>query len=134
MKAKRKWLNSFFKKRKIELLEMCEKMTGKYELPSKLALANMIKESEEGCVKLPFNSEDEFLILMVDTVILFGFTLEDLGKAIKAYNEYSTIELKGEKFIDIRFEENQFVLRFGIETDEKSAMKLKEFLKEKCIA
>jgi len=44
------------------------------------------------------------------------------------------IELKGEKFIDIRFEENQFVLRFGIETDEKSAMKLKEFLKEKCIA
>jgi len=44
------------------------------------------------------------------------------------------IELKGEKFIDIRFEENQFVLRFGIETDEKSAMKLQEFLKEKCVA
>ena len=44
------------------------------------------------------------------------------------------IELKGEKFIDIRFKENQFVLRFGFETDEKSAMKLKEFLKEKCIA
>ncbi len=44
------------------------------------------------------------------------------------------IELKGEKFIDIRFEENQFVLRFGFETDEKSAMKLQEFLKEKCVA
>ncbi len=134
MKAKRKWLNSFFKKRKIELLEMCEELTGKYELPSKSTLAKRIFESEEGCVKLPFNSEFEFLILMIDTVILFGFTLEDLGKAIKAYNEYSTIELKGEKFIDIRFEENQFVLRFGFETDKKSAMKLQEFIKEKCIA
>jgi len=134
MKANRKWLKSFLKERKIEIMKKNKEMTGKYELPSKLALANMIKESEEGCVKLPFNSEDEFLILMVDTVILFGFTLEDLGKAIMAYNEYSTLGLKGEKFIDIRFEENQFVLRFGIETDEKSAMKLKEFLKEKCIA
>jgi hypothetical protein len=44
------------------------------------------------------------------------------------------IELKGEKFIDIRFEENQFVLRFGFETDKKSAMKLQEFIKEKCVA
>jgi hypothetical protein len=111
-----------------------KEMTGKYELPSKLALANMIKESEEGCVKLPFNSEDEFLILIIDTVILFGFTLEDLGKAIMAYNEYSTLGLKGEKFIVISFEKNQFVLRFGFETDEKSAMKLQEFLKEKCVA
>jgi len=89
MKANRKWLKSFLKERKIEIMKKNKEMTGKYELPSKLALANMIKESEEGCVKLPFNSEDEFLILMVDTVILFGFTLEDLGKAIKAYNEYS---------------------------------------------
>jgi hypothetical protein len=134
MKAKRKWLNSFFKKRKIELLEMCEELTGKYELPSKSTLAKRILKSEEGCLNIPFNSEDEFLILMIDTVILYGFTLEDLGKAIMAYNEYSTIELKGEKFIDIRFEENQFVLRFGFETDKKSAMKLQEFIKEKCIA
>ncbi len=134
MKAKRKWLNSFFKKRKIELLEMCEELTGKYELPSKSTLAKRILKSEEGCVKLPFNSEDEFLILMVDTVILFGFTLEDLGKAIMAYNEYSTLGLKGEKFIVISFEKNQFVLRFGFETDKKSAMKLQEFIKEKCIA
>ena len=134
MKDKRKWLNSFFKKRKIELLEMCEELTGNYELPSKSTLAKRIFESEEGCVKLPFNSEFEFLILMIDTVILFGFTLEDLGKAIMAYNEYSTLGLKGEKFIVISFEKNQFVLRLGFETDEKSAMKLQEFLKEKCIA
>ena len=134
MKANRKWLKSFLKERKIEIMKKNKEMTGKYELPSKLALANMIKESEEGCVKLPFNSEDEFLILMIDTVILYGFTLEDLGKAIMAYNEYSSIEIKGEKFIVISFEKNQFVLRFGFETDEKSAMKLQEFLKEKCVA
>jgi hypothetical protein len=134
MKAKRKWLNSFFKKRKIELLEMCEELTGKYELPSKSTIAKRILKSEEGCLKIPFNSEDEFLILMVDNVILFGFTLEDLGKAIMAYNGYSTLGLKGEKFIVISFEKNQFVLRFGFETDKKSAMKLQEFIKEKCIA
>jgi hypothetical protein len=113
---------------------MCEELTGKYELPSKSTIAKRILKSEEGCLKIPFNSEDEFLILMVDNVILFGFTLEDLGKAIMAYNGYSTLGLKGEKFIVISFEKNQFVLRFGFETDKKSAMKLQEFIKEKCIA
>ena len=134
MKANRKWLKSFLKERKIEIMKKNKEMTGKYELPSKLALANMIKESEEGCEKFYINSEAEFYARMADIMILFGFTLIDVALANKAYKEFSKIELKGEKFIVISFENDQFVLRLGFEPDEKSVIQLQEFIKEKCIA
>ena len=71
---------------------------------------------------------------MTYIMILFDFTLVDVALANMAYKELSKIELKGEKFIVISFENNQFVLRIGFEPDEKSAMKLQEFIKEKCVA
>jgi hypothetical protein len=94
----------------------------------------MIKESEEGCEKFYINSEAEFYARMADIMILFGFTLIDVALANKAYKEFSKIELKGEKFIVISFENDQFVLRLGFEPDEKSVIQLQEFIKEKCIA
>jgi len=103
-------------------------------LPSKWTLANSIKESEEGYKKLYINSEAEFYSRMVDIMILYRLTFEDLGKAIMAYNELRKIELKGEKFIVISFENDQFGLRLGFEPDEKSAMELREFIKEVCVA
>ena len=128
MKANRKLFTSFIEDRKIEIMKANKEITGKYELPSKLLLANSLKESKEGYKKLYFNSKTEFYVRIVDIMILYGFTLEDLGKAIMAYNEYSTIRLKGEKFIIIiSFEENKFVLRLGVEPDEKSAIQFKSF-------
>jgi hypothetical protein len=134
MKANSKLFTSILKDREILIMKIFKEMTGKYELPSKWTLANSIKESEEGYKKLYINSEAEFYSRMVDIMILYRLTFEDLGKAIMAYNELRKIELKGEKFIIISFENDQFVLKLGFEPDEKSEMELGEFIKEVCVA
>ncbi|MFM7089718.1 MAG: hypothetical protein ACKOZZ_02815, partial [Bacteroidota bacterium] len=64
MKIRSKELNSFIKKRKIEIKKLTKEMIGKYEFPPKWLLINSIKGSVDGCEKIHFDSKAMFNIIM----------------------------------------------------------------------
>jgi hypothetical protein len=121
MKIRSKELNSFIKKRKIEIKKLTKEMIGKYEFPPKWLLINSIKESVDGCEKIHFDSKAMFNIIMIDLMIIYGFTMEDVTKAHLAYKAFSELGIKGEQFISIFYEDNTFVLRLGIEPTKENA-------------
>jgi hypothetical protein len=125
MNTTTKDLNSYIKKRKIEIKKCTKKKTGKYELPPKWTLIRSIKESETGCEKFHFETKVEFYTMIIDLSIIYGINLDDFSETIMAFESYQEKGIKGARFVGIYYEDKQFVLRAGIDSTEENATNIK---------
>ena len=48
-------------------------------------------------------------------MIVYGFKMQDIEKALKAYDELDKLGKKGERYICLFYEDDKFVLRLHIE-------------------
>jgi hypothetical protein len=115
MKTTSKSLNSYIKKRTIEIKRGIKELTGKYELPPKWLLIERLKATETGYVKHHFDSRTWFDRIIINVMIVYGFKMQDIEKALKAYDELDKLGKKGERYICLFYEDDKFVLRLHIE-------------------
>jgi len=105
-------MNSYIKKRKIEIKKWNMEITGKYELPSKWKLIERIKESDTGCIKYRFYSKNELIYIFLDAMIV----IDNHNAMVEEIFDYlSDLGVKDEHFFCIYYEDNKFVLKVEID-------------------
>jgi DNA-directed RNA polymerase len=112
MKTTSKELNSFIKKRKIEIKKWTKEMIGKYEFPPKWKLIERIKESDTGCINYRFYSKNELINIFLDAMIV----IDNHNAMVEEIFDYlSDLWVKDEHFFCIYYEDNKFVLKVEID-------------------
>ncbi len=106
-----KAMNSYINNMTKEIKKWNKELTGRYELPPIPLLIVSIKVSEGGCVKIYFDSQDWFLLKMINLMIIYRLTMDEFEKVILDYKTFSKSGIKGKQFISIYYEDNKFVLR-----------------------
>ncbi|MFM7092358.1 MAG: hypothetical protein ACKOZZ_16280 [Bacteroidota bacterium] len=108
-------MDSYIEERKIEIEKMLKKRTGKNEPLPKSYLIDIIKRSEGGCFKIQFDSKVKLYHEIIDFSILFDINLDDFDEAIMAFASYKEMGIKGNRFVGIYYENNDFVIKMEIE-------------------